>query len=133
MKNLIKFSLILSTSLIAIPAFSASFSNVEICKAAISMEFAKEPKIMKTKVNGDLINLQYHRPSDNSLWKYQCKMIEGSRVLWRSAGSDSEPNYIGRWRDNPNDALITYTEENGVLKMTNSQAGEQTFKHADLK
>ncbi|GAA3583735.1 hypothetical protein GCM10023078_09610 [Gibbsiella greigii] len=106
----------------------------EICKAAIATAFSQNPKIIKTKaISDNIIALQYYRPTDNSLWKYQCKIINSNQVMWRSAGNPSEPNYVGRWRDNPLDGNILFLINGKKLVINDDMSGEKEFSKSQLK
>lgn len=52
--------------------------------------------------------------------------------MWRGAGDPSEPSYVGRWRDDPNDGKITYSIEKNVIKIDDI-TGQHTYKAAQLK
>lgn len=88
-----------------------------VCKAGIAILMGRDPKTMKTTRQPDgLTRVQYRRPDDNKLWKTDCR-IEGNRVLWRgvdSFGNDGP----GRWRDDPEDEVITFTLDGKVVAMT---------------
>jgi hypothetical protein len=127
------FVLASGLSVLSFNALSAEFTNAQLCKAAISVEMGKKPSIMKVKSSGDLVDLQYVRPNDGTHWKYQCKIINGNQIMWRTAGDDNTPNRLGRWRDNPLDSTIKYSVSGNTLTITESDLGDTTFKQSELK
>lgn len=120
-------------SLVSFNSLSADFTNAQLCKAAISVEMSKKPSIMKVRERGDLVDLQYIRDNDGSKWKFQCKIINGDQIMWRTAGDDNTPNRIGRWRDDPLDSTIKYSVSGSTLTISESELGDRTFKHSELK
>jgi len=88
---------------------------------------------MKARGNGDLVELQYIRDNDGTLWKYQCKIINGNQIMWRTAGDDNTPNRLGRWRDNPLDSTIMFSVSGNTLTISESDLGDKTFHQSDLK
>lgn len=132
--NIIRgFALVSCLSVMSFNALSAEFTNTQLCKAAISVEMGKKPSIMKVKTSGDLVDLQYVRPDDGTHWKYQCKIINGNQIMWRTAGDDNTPNRLGRWRDNPLDSTIKYSISGNTLTISESDLGDKTFKQSELK
>jgi len=131
-----KFHFIAFSSVLSVISFnvqSADFTNIQLCKAAISVEMGKDPSIMKARGNGDLVELQYIRDNDGTLWKYQCKIINGNQIMWRTAGDDNTPNRLGRWRDNPLDSTIMFSVSGNTLTISESDLGDKTFHQSDLK
>lgn len=130
----IKHSIALSAalSLLSFSALAADFSETEVCKATVALEFGKNPSIISASEEGGYIALQYVRPDDETLWKYHCKIQSGNKILWRTAGSASEPDYIGRWRNDPMDPTITYSVSGDVLTITDSEIGEKSFNRSEL-
>ncbi|MBK0032727.1 hypothetical protein IBT47_10585 [Erwinia sp. S43] len=131
----IKHSVLLSAvlSLSSFSALAADFSEAEVCKATIAFEFGKNPGIIDAASGDGYISLQYIRPDDETLWKYHCRVQSGNKILWRTAGSASEPNYIGRWRNDPMDPTITYSVSGDGLTITDSEMGDKSFKRSELK
>lgn len=88
--------------------------TVRICKAAIAKLFAHPNTIINAKPNGNgIIRTSYRRPSDNTLWKNDCK-LEGNRVVWRSV--DAFPGLgPGRWRTGEYDGVVTYSIVDGEV------------------
>lgn len=87
-----------------------------VCKAGIAILMGRDPKTMTTTPQPDgLTRVQYRRPDDNKLWKTDCR-IDGNRFLWRgidSFGNDGP----GRWRDGPDDEVITFTINKKTVTM----------------
>lgn len=133
MNKLHVIALASALSVMSFNAISAEFTSAQLCKAAISVEMGKKPNIMKVKTSGDLVELQYVRPNDGTHWKFQCKIINGNQIMWRTAGDDSTPNRIGRWRDNPLDSTIKYSVSGSTLTISESELGDRNFKHSELK
>ncbi|TKJ94803.1 hypothetical protein [Erwinia persicina] len=131
-----RFHAIAFTSVLTVLSFNASsaeFTNSQLCKAAISVEMSKEPSIMKVRERGDLVDLQYIRANDGTKWKYQCKIINGDQIMWRTAGDDNTPNRIGRWRDHPLDSTIKFSISGNTLTISESELGDTTFEQSELK
>lgn len=131
--NFKKNILAVALSLAGFNALAADFSETDVCKAMIAFEFGKEPGIIDAVNTGGFIALQYIRPDDETLWKYHCKVQSGNKILWRSAGSSSEPGYVGRWRNDPMDPTITYSVSGGTLTINDTDMGDKSFSLADLK
>lgn len=92
----------------------------DLCRLAISLEMGRPLSIIKTdNENSSLADVSYARPDDGKTWKYQCKS-EGTNVYWRGVDLDGPGSGPGRWRDNPFDNKLTYSESRGkiVIKMT---------------
>ena len=51
--------------------------------------------------------VQYVRPSDDTLWRYRCK-LSGDRVIWAGVDMDGPNSGPGRWRDDPRDSVVRY-------------------------
>jgi hypothetical protein len=79
-----------------------------ICKTGIAKLFQQPVSSMKAvSMPGGIIRVSYHRSSDNTLWKNDCR-LEGDRILWRAI--DVSPGSgPGRWRDDPADGRVTYS------------------------
>ncbi len=100
----------------ASPSLSAK-QTAMVCKAGIAIMMGRDPKTMTaTPQGGGLTRIQYRRPDDNKVWKTDCR-IDGDRFMWRGVDSfgDDGP---GRWRDSPEDEVITYTVNSSAVAMT---------------
>ncbi|MGF6207633.1 hypothetical protein [Pseudomonas frederiksbergensis] len=111
-------------------AGASTFTNADICKAAISVEMGRPTKTMKTQhaeANPEI----YYRRADGDSFRYRCQVSEG-RVIWSTFLADT--NKWGRWRNrySEGDASTTYSVSNGVLTISNDQSGDQTFKKKDF-
>ena len=104
-------------------AFAQSYSNFDICKAAISTEMSRKVKTMKIlKSDSEMPQIEYKR-NDGDKFKYQC-MFEGNKVIWRGYFSYG----WGRWRNtDSNDSEIIFAVKNGTLEIYNSSTGN-TYK-----
>jgi hypothetical protein len=81
-------------------AGSPTFSDQQICKAAIGAIMGRDPKMIEVVKNeAGIVHLHYVRPNDGSKWANRCK-LEGNKIIWASD--------TGRWRDHPMDETITY-------------------------
>lgn len=129
MKITISLAMLASLGL-SVAAQAADFSSADICKAAISVEMGRPTKTMKTKNAGSTPEISYRRP-DGDAFRYRCQVSE-DRVIW-SAFMDDTGEW-GRWRTrySEGDASTTYSISNGVLTISNDQAGDQTFKKKDF-
>ncbi|WP_235201032.1 hypothetical protein [Pseudomonas syringae] len=118
------------TALSAIPANAADFSPAEICKATISVEMGRPTKSMKTETSSPYPVIFYKRPDGDS-FKYRCQVSE-DRVIWSTFLTDT--GEWGRWRKqySEGDASTTYVVNNGLLTISNDQAGDHTFKRKDF-
>lgn len=116
-------------TLFSVPGFAGDFSNSELCKAAIAMDMARPPSIMKTEETGDVPQISYNR-DDGDHFLYKCK-VRGSRVVW--SAYFTETNSWGRWRDGEWDPVLNYRVENGALLITSSETGQtKTFTREDF-
>lgn len=117
-------------ALYTLPAKAADFSPVEICKAAISVEMGRSTKSMKAETSSPYPVIFYRRP-DGDAFKYRCQVSE-DRVIWSTFLTDT--GEWGRWRNqySEGDASTTYIVKNGVLTISNDQAGDQAFKRNDF-
>lgn len=94
-----------------------------ICRATISSIFNRDISIIKSVgMKEGIVNTQYVRPDDGSVWSNRCK-IEGNRVIWASE--------TGRWRTHAMDELITYSRSGNSLtikqKFTDGSSVEKSF------
>jgi hypothetical protein len=125
-------ALIISGSVLAAP--SADLTTIKLCKAGIATIFGRDVSIIKAKeLSSGNIALQYHRADDNSLWKYECKILDGNQIMWRAAGNPSEPNFVGRWRDDPADGKVTYEINGNKLTIHDEDGVSQSFMKSKLK
>ncbi len=95
-----------------IPASSSSVAMTAaqmsmVCRSGIAILMGRDPKTMKAaRQPSGLTRIAYRRPNDSKLWETDCR-IDGNRFLWRgvdSFGNDGP----GRWRDGPEDEVITF-------------------------
>lgn len=96
----------------------------KICKATTALVFGRDYNIMSLdKVNEGIAYVHYIRQSDNSRWATKCK-VEGNKVIWASNNPDS----TGRWRDTPQDEVITFIQNDNVLTLKEkySDGSEET-------
>ena len=109
-------------------AGSPTFSDQQICKAAVGAIMGRDPKIIAvTKNEAGVFYLHYIRADDGSKWAYRCK-LEGNKIIWASD--------TGRWRNDPMDERITY-DINGenlaiVQTFTDGSASKKSFQAAEL-
>jgi len=81
-------------------ASMGTYSERDVCKAAISSMFFHSPSIMSVSKAGDEVyKVSYRRPSDNTLWENKCQ-IDGNRVHWGV--------FDGRWRTHEMDGVILF-------------------------
>lgn len=58
--------------------------RARICKEGIAELFQQPTAIMKAEpIAGGITRVSYRRPSDNTLWKNDCR-LEGNRIVWRA-------------------------------------------------
>ncbi len=109
----------------------------KIAKAAISQVMGRDAAAMNVKEYKEkgVWLISYIRETDKTKWSYLVKFID-NRIIWASAGNPDNPNYIGRWRDNINDEIITYEIKNDYVKITEKYSdgsyGEITLSLSDL-
>jgi hypothetical protein len=85
-----------------------SFSEIDICKAAISADFAAPFSSISGTNRGGYVYVSY--TSDGSYWDYEC-MTKGDTAIWRAIN--------GRWRDNYEwDNRLVASSKNGRLAIT---------------
>jgi len=68
-----------------------------VCRAAVAKMMGHPVSIMKAAANdGDVVRVQYNRPSDAKLWKADCR-VSGDAISWRyvDATAGSGP---GQWK-----------------------------------
>lgn len=100
-----------------------------LCKAAAAISFGRNFKIMQLdKVDEQGVAwVHYLRPSDHSRWAIRCR-LQDNRVIWMSDNPDS----AGRWRDGPDDEVLTWRISNDKLTMKLAYADgsgeQQTFR-----
>lgn len=109
-------------------AQDSSFSGPQICKATIAMIMGRDPSIIRTdRVENGVVYLSYVRPDDGTRWTYRCR-IDGKRVLWGSVD--------GRWRDHPDDEVVTYAVRGGQLhieeRYSDGSANQESFSLEQL-
>jgi hypothetical protein len=85
---------------------------------------------MKTRSAETTPEISYQRPDGDS-FRYRCQ-VTSDRVVWSAFMEDTRE--WGRWRNqySDGDAATTYSTSNGVLTISNDQAGDQTFKKKDF-
>ncbi len=85
-----------------------------LCKATAAISFGRNFKIMQLdKVDEQGVAwVHYLRPSDQSRWAIRCH-LQGDRVIWMSDNPDSS----GRWRDGPEDEVLTWKIKGDKLTM----------------
>ena len=70
------------------------------CRAAIAVEFGRDPRTMSVSRRGSLVALSYVRPDDQTTWRLMCRQGEtgpaGTRIEWAAV---QENGSIGRWRN----------------------------------
>lgn len=76
-----------------------SAGPIEICKAAIATVMDRDPSIMRTKLDGEVIQVEYVLREGGAVWGYRCR-LEGLRIMWASAK--------GQWNTHPKDPVITF-------------------------
>lgn len=122
------------------PVDTTTYSSKNLCKAAISAQFSKPIKIIKTSKTGVINELYYIRPDDGKKWRYACQ-LDGENIVWATIDIDGTgSNDIGRWRNNYSggDAKITYevnpTNKNLSIHMVYSDGSGTTsdFKYKDI-
>ena len=105
------------------------FSDELICKAAIAAIMGKDPSIVSSKKKrGGNIILRYIRPTDKSKWSYRCKVLN-KKIIWGTID--------GRWRDHPNDPVVTYSERENTLsiieKYVDGSSNDRLYSKDELK
>ncbi len=132
--NCIISSAAVASLLLSQAVYAYDFSPVDICKAAIAVEMGRDPKIMRKKSAGEESEISYVRKEDGSKFSYRCK-LDGDRVVWKTYFPEEKK--WGRWRDGSGvyneDAVITYSTKDGVLKINSTHANPKEFKEADFK
>ena len=87
------------------------YTYSEICKAGISTVIDKGPENMIAHLHEDgPLLVSYVRADGEKLFTYRCKLIEG-RLFWG--------NENGRWRDEPEDSVVTWFVEDDLLIVRN--------------
>jgi len=103
----------------------------KICKAAIGLMFAKDPRIITLNNIRSPFELGYTRAADGADFKYKCKIV-GNRVIWAGFVDGQR----GRWRDGEFDARVTYVLTDASVKVSeqygNSKPSVKTFNLSDL-
>ncbi len=119
----------LSAAFLSAPVVASSFSNEELCKAAISLEMARPVKTMAVERPGEIPQISYTRP-DGGSFLYRCK-FSGDRIIW--ATYFTETRSWGRWREDPLDGVLTYRVEGNQLTVHSSETGmRKTFAEDDF-
>lgn len=96
----------LKTSAAIEPLSDANLSRV--CRAAIAALNGHDPKIIDLmRIENRVAYVRYARPSDGSIWKNRCR-VEGDRVVWAVMDRSGPGSGPGRWRNAPEDEVITY-------------------------
>lgn len=89
---------------------SPSFSEYEICAAAISRSMHRPVNIMQAKTDdGKVYFVKYKSDTDGKTWDYKC-YTHKNRVVWGTPK--------GRWRISQEDSLITYEIKGPQLIIT---------------
>lgn len=76
----------------------APFGPDGVCRAVIGVAMNVDPLIMRSDIRNEFVSIEYNRPSDGSLWRYECR-FSGNRIIWRSEN--------GRWNDGVSDTRYT--------------------------
>jgi len=121
----------LLATLALVPSANAdTFTSVDICKAAISVEMGRPTKTMKTVRADSMPEISYRRPDGDS-FRYRCQ-VDQDRVVW--SAFFTEDNAWGRWRNqySEGDASTTYSTTSTVLTIHNDQSGDATFRKKDF-
>lgn len=97
------------------------YTAQQICAATISTIMGRDVAIIRvTSRNQEVMKTTYIRPNDGSRWSNRC-MLEGSRALWATLH--------GRWRNHPEDEVITFDVSNDILTITEKYVdGSSTVK-----
>lgn len=99
------------------PAIAADKATLAaVCKAGIATLMGKDPKIIRAKDLGSVVQLSYIRKEDASLWQYRCQ-INGSTIVWASKD--------GRWRTDPADEKLRFrtTKEAVIVDYLGADGG----------
>lgn len=93
-------------------ADEGGFTTTQICKAAMSVEYGREPGIMAATVLTDHVQVKYERPSDGKSFSYRCRLNNGQVLLW-------DDSLVGaRWYGSePNDSKLIYFAKDGQLRI----------------
>jgi len=88
---------------------------IAVCRATIAVLMGRDVNIIKGHSLGNgVIHTDYKRPDDGKRWQARCK-FEGNRVIWASYDAFGPGTGAGRWRNEPEDAMITFSlEDNGI-------------------
>lgn len=79
-----------------------------VCRATIGALNGRDPGIIQvTSVENDMAYVSYVRPDDGKVWKSRCR-VDGDRVLWVAMDLSGPGSGPGRWRNDPEDEMITY-------------------------
>jgi hypothetical protein len=131
-QKITKLSLLLSLPAILLGCGGAdkgSFSNQQICVAAIASTMSQDPSIINiNSFKGDITHLSYIRPDDGKKWAYRCK-LNGNKVIWASD--------TGRWRNGQYDSVITFSVNGNKVniseKYDDGSGGTKEFTSEELK
>ena len=110
-------------------AHAQDFSKEQICKATIAVEMGRQTEGMAVVEGGDTPVISYRRADDGKRFTFGCK-VSGNRVVWRGYFHDEKS--WGRWRNDVNDAMVTFTSRGDELTITSDMVGTKTFKHSQL-
>jgi len=97
---------------------SVSVRDEQVCKAAIATMFRKSPSTINVENSSSPYVLSYVRKPDNSTWKYRCK-VQGNEIIWAGWINGS----WGRWRDDQNDAEVTYKVDGDQIQISEQYPG----------
>lgn len=102
-----------------------------VCRAIIATLMGRELEIISVDdvqngVAGRIVYLSYIRPNDGTLWKNRC-MLEGGRVIWSTVDAFGPNTGFGRWRNDPVDPILTFTQSGSEVEILESYSdGSQT-------
>lgn len=99
----------------SVASTTMTLSNATLCKAGIAVVMGRPIESITSVDTGDTVALSYTRKSDGTKWDYQCK-VKGERLIWAAKG--------GRWRNGPNDNVVTYSIGATNLAISESLNGE---------
>lgn len=97
---------LLATSSAAFAQSPNAAAPERVCRSVIGMEMGRDPKTISASRSGDSVFLQYRRPQDGSMFRYECR-VEGSSVVWAAIINGTR----GRWRDEREDTASTFRVE----------------------
>lgn len=84
------------------------------CRAAIAVEFGRDPRTMSVSRQGSMVALSYVRPDDRTTWRLMCRQGEtgpaGTRIEWAAVQANGS---IGRWRNDGVNDMVIYVRREG--------------------